>query len=47
MKNTEKINGSNIEGIKVCREEENKLEKSNDGEDIKVTNIPIFPNLSE
>lgn len=47
ISNEEILKDFNIEGLKVNKEEENKLEPNNDGKNIKVTDLPIFPNLSE
>ena len=38
---------SEIEGIKYCREEEKKITQNTRGENTKVDQLPIFPNLSE
>lgn len=47
ISNEEILKDSNIEGLKFNTEEENKLEPNNDSKNIKVTDLPIFPNLSE
>lgn len=47
ISNEEILKDFNIEGLKVNKEEENKLEPNNDGKNINVTDLPIFPNLSE
>ncbi|MDU2672416.1 MAG: hypothetical protein E7C49_10455 [Clostridium sp.] len=47
ISNDDIIKDSSIEGLKVSREEENKIKPNNDDENIKLTDLPIFPNLSE
>ena len=47
ISNEEILKDFNIEGLKFNTEEENKLEPNNDSKNIKVTDLPIFPNLSE
>ena len=47
ISNDDIIKDSSIEGPKVSRKEENKMKPNNDDENIKLTDLPIFPNLSE
>lgn len=46
--NEEIINDSGIEGVKVYKKEEDKLKHDyNKDDDLKIDELPIFPNLSE
>ena len=47
ISNEDIIYNSTIEGVKICKEEERKLDFNNESKNIKVTDLPIFPNLSE
>lgn len=47
MSNEDILKDSDIEGVKACKEEENKIKHNNDDGNVKVTDFPIFPNLSE
>lgn len=47
VSNEDILYDSNIEEVEAYKEEENKIAPDNKGENIKVTDLPIFPNLSE
>lgn len=45
--NSDVLEDSEIEGVKYCREEENKISSNNLRKSTKVDQLPVFPNLSE
>lgn len=47
ISNEDILRDSGIEGIKVCTKEENKIKPNRDDKNIKVSDLPIFPNLNE